>query len=378
VSNAMESVCLPEKDYLAILDVITQFNQCQTRSDIKQAFLSHLFPLFEAQGGLYAWTDPEISSPQLIDTLNIPESTVEPYQKFIRNDFMATEIMRTSRPVLACDVDLPRKGLSKQTDDFFKDNSQYRRKDHPYFDRMKTYLLTLDIPEPTLGIAIHRLTPKDRPWTFRDVRVLELLRPHLFQSIKTIALREELSKYKSLANKLAEVDNPVVLVTMDFRIVFRNRTFDQLFQLDQSKRLKEDLSYLLRREITKYDPPIDLVDSKIEIPFVNLPQGIFQLSFSRIDGNVSMEEGLWLLRMKPAVEPYSKMNIMMQEVGLTGREIEICILIRDGFDNQEIASRLFISLHTVKNHVRHIYQKMGVHTRAQLVALLNKQAEELE
>jgi len=62
----------------------------------------------------------------------------------------------------------------------------------------------------------------------------------------------------------------------------------------------------------------------------------------------------------------------MQEASITGREMEVCCLIKDGFENKEIASRLFISIHTLKNHVRHIYQKIGVHTRAQLVALLNK------
>jgi LuxR family maltose regulon positive regulatory protein len=34
----------------------------------------------------------------------------------------------------------------------------------------------------------------------------------------------------------------------------------------------------------------------------------------------------------------------------------------------EIASALFVSANTIRTHTRHIYAKLGVHTRAQAVA----------
>jgi DNA-binding CsgD family transcriptional regulator len=376
--HSQESISLPEKDYLAILGSIKKMHQCEKRTDLLNLFKNTLLPLFEAQGGLYAWTDPDISSPHLIDTLNIPDSTVEPYQKFIRNDFMATEIVRSSRPVLACDVDLPREGLSKQTDDFFKDNPKYKRNDHPYFDCMKTYLLTLDIPEPTMGIAIHRLTPNDRPWSLRDVRILELLRSHIFHTIKTIVLRDELVKFRSISTALAGVPTPITVVSADTRIIFGNEAFQGLIPFRDGQRLPKDLGELLQKEIARYEPPYKAEDSIIEIPFYRFDQETYRLSITPLSGRGFEEDNCYLVRMKPAVEPYSKMKLLMQESGLTHREMEVCILIRDGFDNQDIAARLFVSLHTVKNHVRHIYQKMNVHSRAKLVTLLNKPAEEVQ
>ena len=53
---------------------------------------------------------------------------------------------------------------------------------------------------------------------------------------------------------------------------------------------------------------------------------------------------------------------------LSDREIEVLQLIAEGLTNQEIASRLFISLNTVKGHTRNIYGKLGVHNRTQAVA----------
>ncbi|WP_121352347.1 LuxR C-terminal-related transcriptional regulator, partial [Pseudomonas aeruginosa] len=45
---------------------------------------------------------------------------------------------------------------------------------------------------------------------------------------------------------------------------------------------------------------------------------------------------------------------------LSGRELAVLELIAQGLSNQEISERLFISLHTVKSHARHINDKLGV------------------
>jgi DNA-binding NarL/FixJ family response regulator len=56
-----------------------------------------------------------------------------------------------------------------------------------------------------------------------------------------------------------------------------------------------------------------------------------------------------------------------KESGLTDREKEILQLLIDGFSNDDIADKLFISIQTVRNHVRHIYEKLHVHSRSQAI-----------
>ena len=53
---------------------------------------------------------------------------------------------------------------------------------------------------------------------------------------------------------------------------------------------------------------------------------------------------------------------------LSRREHEVYELIIQGRTNREIASTLFISESTAKVHVRHIFEKLGVHTRAEAAA----------
>lgn len=52
---------------------------------------------------------------------------------------------------------------------------------------------------------------------------------------------------------------------------------------------------------------------------------------------------------------------------LTEREIEVLELVAQGYRSSEIASRLCISYHTVVHHIRSVYDKLAVRSRAQAI-----------
>lgn len=52
---------------------------------------------------------------------------------------------------------------------------------------------------------------------------------------------------------------------------------------------------------------------------------------------------------------------------LTAREQQLLPLVAEGRSNAEIASTLGVSEHTVKNHLFHVYEKLGISTRVELI-----------
>ena len=59
--------------------------------------------------------------------------------------------------------------------------------------------------------------------------------------------------------------------------------------------------------------------------------------------------------------------VVARKPTLTGREVEVIQLIADGQTSREIGEKLFISENTVKNHVRNILDKLGLHSRNEAV-----------
>ena len=57
----------------------------------------------------------------------------------------------------------------------------------------------------------------------------------------------------------------------------------------------------------------------------------------------------------------------------SARELQVLELVGEGKSNKEIAARLAISDETVKTHLRHLFEKLGVSDRAQAVAIALRQ-----
>jgi DNA-binding NarL/FixJ family response regulator len=55
---------------------------------------------------------------------------------------------------------------------------------------------------------------------------------------------------------------------------------------------------------------------------------------------------------------------------LTSREQQVAALVAEGLSNREIAGRLVVSRRTVDAHVEHIFAKLGISSRVQLVRRL--------
>ncbi len=57
----------------------------------------------------------------------------------------------------------------------------------------------------------------------------------------------------------------------------------------------------------------------------------------------------------------------LKQLSISKREHEVLLLMAQGFSNQEVADKLFVSLNTVKTHSSKLFEKLNVQRRTQAV-----------
>ncbi len=115
-------------------------------------------------------------------------------------------------------------------------------------------------------------------------------------------------------------------------------------------------------------PPLD--ESKV---------GFYECDFKSLDSSIPMSLSVTPIRDRwddclgyvLIGQPIKRLVELQGGYALSSREKEVCFLLMQGLSNQEIATRLFISPGTVKNHLYNIYEKTGVRNRVELSRLFS-------
>lgn len=84
---------------------------------------------------------------------------------------------------------------------------------------------------------------------------------------------------------------------------------------------------------------------------------------------------------KTGAEEFAPWKLACEEIcekyGLSPREREVFALSAKGRDSPFICNELFISPHTVKTHIYHIYGKMGIHSQQELISAVEVRARQI-
>jgi DNA-binding NarL/FixJ family response regulator len=62
--------------------------------------------------------------------------------------------------------------------------------------------------------------------------------------------------------------------------------------------------------------------------------------------------------------------VIMAAYGLTAREQTISRLVCQGLSTRHISQRLHLTVDTVQDHLKSVYDRTGVHSRGELVAMI--------
>jgi DNA-binding CsgD family transcriptional regulator len=101
----------------------------------------------------------------------------------------------------------------------------------------------------------------------------------------------------------------------------------------------------------------------------------------QIRSRLRTRHGVWLLmhgallgdQVALILEPAKSADIaplIVEAYGLSARELDVTRAIARGLSTTEIAAELYLSPHTVRDHVKGVFEKVGVSSRGELVAKL--------
>jgi LuxR family maltose regulon positive regulatory protein len=130
------------------------------------------------------------------------------------------------------------------------------------------------------------------------------------------------------------------------------------------------------KAMTTLSKSLSLAESRGHIRlFVNEGPLMARLLYEALSRDIFPGYVRKLLAAFPNAEPEQLEPTKPQEASkaelvepLSERELEVLALVAQGLTNREIASRLFLSLNTVKAHTRNIYGKLDVHSRTQAIS----------
>jgi DNA-binding CsgD family transcriptional regulator len=112
------------------------------------------------------------------------------------------------------------------------------------------------------------------------------------------------------------------------------------------------------------------IDHELRV-FLAAPAGtarVFSFNRRSTSGDFCERDRTLLELLRPFLVAICDQN---GQTSLTERETEILQWVARGKTNREIASILCLSPHTVRKHLEHAYEKLGVHTRTAAIARLN-------
>ena len=87
-----------------------------------------------------------------------------------------------------------------------------------------------------------------------------------------------------------------------------------------------------------------------------------------VQGVARGEKGWLSPEITAKVMKLKRKQTLLEEHGISRRELEVLRLLWKGLDNHQIADKLSAAESTVKTHLTHIYEKLGTKTRAETIA----------
>lgn len=205
-----------------------------------------------------------------------------------------------------------------------------------------------------------RRRASDEPFAGHELRFLDALAPHLSAGLRAAARPASAVSDQACASG-------VVVLGPDGKVELANGVAERLFRqpvsgtrhsfLTAVNIVAARLERTLRDATDEHVPTFTMADEA--------SGSVYRLRAERTIGTDGRPRGLVFIEPTTLSHPDDQVLTLVRS-GLSKRECEVALAVVRGKTSAQIAAELFVSTHTVADHVRNIFDKLGVASRQQL------------
>lgn len=350
---------LANRDHQIASATINWLNNCQSKDELNQALKAALLPLLACNGVFYGRLVGKQNTLQLLGNINQSACCPDGWKRFLEaalqesiaeNSITGSAHMprhiNSSSSMMHCIGSLS--GCQHSFDQSWQ-QSHHNCTIVTAFDEGH---------QPALRFYFCRLTAHQQIFSRRDIELLKILSPTLLQTLRFILFREETLNLRQVRNFWSDHTDPIVVIRGDGAVIFQSQAFEQI--MDHGKHTFLSTTLALVKTIQS--------DQVGWYSFLSkLGKRLYEIKLTLIGADANVHRCVYLLHLSRITYRIGKIFNQLDRTGLTSRELEITLLICQGSSTREIAQEICLSYHTVRNHIKNIYDKLDVSTRSEML-----------
>lgn len=349
---------LASRGHQQALATISWLNNCQTRDDFNQTIKAALLPLMACNGAFYGLLAGERSALQLLGSVNQSTCCQHGWEQFLNATLQKLTVENSASDNATEQLPISATSVVHCIDSFsglhLSFDQTWQRSHHSC-----TIVTVFDDDHlPAYRFYFCRLNGQQQIFSPRDIELLKILRPTLLQTLRLILFREETSNSRQTLNFWSDYTDPIVVIRDDGKVIFQSRTFERIIVQEKHAFLSSIMTLVKTVQSNRVGWYSFL--SK-------LGKRLYEIKLTLINADVNFRQCIYLLHLSRVTHKLGKLFNQLSRTGLTNRELEITMLIYQGNSAREIAEEINLSYHTVRNHIKSIYSKLGVSTRSELL-----------
>ncbi len=325
-----------------LLRVIDKLHSSQDRNKLREGVVEDSLDLLQADFlASFIWNQEKELFEHAV-YLNMTPENIECYDAYYQFHDPITHLLQARRRATPVYDVMPREELERT--EFFNDFLMRDGLHHGI--NVYAYDGDLNIGDLRIWRAKHRPD-------FRKIEatLLDTLQPHFKNALRNVRHIEAAQGIADFWSNL--LDNT------DTAIFLFDKTGDFLHQNSNAGIIEEELS---EAAYHSFREQISLL-SKRKIS--QTEWGPFSLSTLSLASPHDLRPVRAVMAYRSTL-PRIDAGVLAKKYLLTPREAEVCLLVFKGFADQQLASALGISFHTVRTHLKRVFSKLGVSSRSEL------------